>query len=126
MLPMKSPSFQVYVRDVLCSPRIRQMRGEAFRAYWMLLYNSWLEEPRATLPSDDRDLMHLADVRREDVWLDVREQVLAMFVTGPDGRIYNERLMEESKKQDQRTKAGASGWSKTRRAKNGPSRNNHS
>ncbi len=99
----KSPAFSFYVRDALASNRLAMLTGDQFKAFSYLLWNSWLQEPRGTLPNDDAALATMARLRLGE-WQFVKEKVLGMFVEGPDGRWHNERLVQVSETQDERSK----------------------
>jgi uncharacterized protein YdaU (DUF1376 family) len=120
---MKSPAFSLYVRDFLSSPRVSKlhsksrstngsnMAGRCFNAYVFLLFRSWLQTPRATLPTDDEELAELAQVSREE-WIAIKPLVMDLFLPYTGGRIYNDRLMFESEKQRVRGEAGSKGGNK--------------
>lgn len=120
---MKSPAFSLYVRDALCSQTISKLHSKSIskgginlcsrglNAYWFLLLNAWLQIPRATLPNDDNELADLAKVSIEE-WLAIKPILIHQFPILASGRLYNERLMIESDKQDKRQSAGSKGGSK--------------
>ena len=110
---MKAPYFPLFVRDVLCSRVCRSMSGDSFKAYWLLLCESWLQIPRATLPNDEQEIALMARVdlgkwNAEQTHIgrktSIRDEVMACFKLGKctehKGRLYNERLLEESRKSD--------------------------
>jgi uncharacterized protein YdaU (DUF1376 family) len=86
------------------------MTDKQVRVYLTLLCYSWLETPRATLPNDDAQLAQLARLSQEE-WDQVKGPILAKFVSDGNGRILNERLMEESVYYDKKTSAGKARWS---------------
>lgn len=98
---MKNPGFTFYVRDWLCSRRVLQMSGDAVKAYVYLLSESWLQIPRATLPSDDKILASMARLSEPD-WMRVKNEVLQHYKIGECeehlGRFYNDHLLEVSRK----------------------------
>jgi len=95
------------------------MSGDAFKAYWYLLCESWLQVPRATLPMDDSEIASLARVEYHK-WnakqtqsgrkVSIKDEVMAMFKEGVcdehKGRYYNERLLEESRKSEAKKRPG--------------------
>lgn len=113
---MKSPAFSLYVRDWLCSKTISKLHSKGpskgVSAYLYLLCSSWLEEPPATLPSDDSELAGLARVSLQE-WEEIKPLLMPQFKRFNDTRIYNERLMAEWEKQQKRRFAGSKGGSKT-------------
>lgn len=111
---MKSPAFSFYVRDWLCSKTVSKLHSKpcskGVGAYVYLLCSAWLEDPGATLPSNDSELAGLARVSIEE-WMDLKPSLMSQFKTLPSGRLYNERLMEEWEKQQKRKAAGGKGGS---------------
>lgn len=87
------------------------MTDQQARAYLSLLCYSWLETPRATLPNDDIQLAQLVHLSLDE-WDRIKAPILAKFVSGENGRIYNERLMQESDYCDKKSFAGRAGWAK--------------
>lgn len=79
------------------------MTGDGVKAYVYLLAESWLQEPRATLPNDDNELASMARVTLEK-WLTLKNEVLSCFEIGKCeehlGRLYNELLLEISRKHE--------------------------
>lgn len=108
----KLPYFPCYARDVLSSSKIALMSGDAFKAYWILLCASWLEDERATLPNNEAKLEALARVDASS-WLRIKNEVLACFDTAGNGRLFSPRLLEVSLLQEKRREAGSRGGSKT-------------
>ena len=100
---MKNPQFPFFVRDWLCSRRVLAMSGDAVKAYVYLLAESWLQVPRATLPRCDTDLASMARVTPEK-WDAIKGEVLQHLILGKckehSGRLYNELLLEISRKQE--------------------------
>ena len=117
---MKSPAFSFYVRDWLCSNTVSKLHSKSYskhgsnlcsrgiNAYLFLLLQSWLQEPSGTLPSDDVELCDLARVTPEE-WTELKPLIMPCFKENGSGRIYNERLMVEVIKQQNRSKAGSKG-----------------
>ena len=97
-MKVKSPAFQFYVRDWLCSASVARMTGDQVKAYINLLCAAWLEDECATLPNDDIALAALARVDTY-TWNQIKEPVLAKFSLLPSGRLYNDRQMAELEKQ---------------------------
>ena len=97
---MKAPSFPLYVRDWLCSRSIFSMSGDAAKAYTYLLCESWLQIPRATIPSDEKEIASMARVKDDD-WPRIRVEIMKHFKKGTcqehKGRLYSERLLEISR-----------------------------
>lgn len=85
------------------------MTDKQVRVYLSLLCYSWLESPRATLPNDDLQLAQLARLSTDE-WEEIKAPILAKFATDGNGRIYNERLMEESQYVEKKVKAGKARW----------------
>lgn len=108
---MKSPAFQLYVRDVLCSRTFRQLharRDVRGLAYLFLLCGSWLEEPPGTLPNDPDELADIARLSREEFakfWPLVRHQ----FHDAGDGRLFHARLTQCWMQQESRKLRGRKG-----------------
>lgn len=100
---MKNPYFPFYVRDWLCSRRVLAMSGDAVKAYVYLLAESWLQEPRGTLPQNDEELASMARVS-VSTWEDIKGQVLQHYKEGEchehSGRFYQETLLEISRKSE--------------------------
>ena len=94
----KSPAFQFYVRDWLCSRKVFSMSGDAVKAYVYLLCEAWLQEPRATLPVDEKELASMAriDVQK---WRTISTELMQCFAekkVGDFSRFVNERLSDVS------------------------------
>lgn len=77
------------------------MSGDGVKAYFYLLCRSWLELPRATLPVDEKILAAMAEVTT-DKWEIIKHEVMQHFKEGQctehKGRLYNEFLLEISRK----------------------------
>lgn len=110
----KVPCFLFNVGDFLSSPSLKRMSDRQYRVYTKLLFISWLEEPRATLPNDSAELALLADISVEE-FEQIKDKILAKFEADGNGRIFNSRLMRESKLLEKKSKAGQSGWTQKRR-----------
>lgn len=91
------------------------MSDKQVRAYITLLCYSWLEQPRATLPNDNAQIAQLVHMSEEE-WNQIKAPVLAKFESDGNGRIFNERLMEESCYFDKKSEAGKAGWTQKRRS----------
>ncbi len=91
----KSPSFNFYVRNWLCSKSVSRMSGDAVKAYVYMLCESWLEEERGTLDGDDESLSLCARVSLEK-WKQIKKDVLRAWVRREDGKIYNDKMLEVS------------------------------
>lgn len=126
---MRSPAFQFYVRDWLCSKTVNRLhaaalpdcyqtptnpptatpnlRSRGVSAYIFLLCNAWLETPTATLPNDDDELAAMARVTRAE-WDAIRPLLSTVFqLDTTTGRLFNDRQMEEFLKQNRRAEANS-------------------
>ena len=96
---MKAPAFSFYVRDWMCSRKVTSMSGDQVKAYVYLLCEAWLQEPRATLPTDDNELAEMARVDADE-WTLIKSKVMSCFKVGEcslhEGKYYSERLLEVS------------------------------
>lgn len=105
----KDPAFLLYVRDWLCSRKILSMSGDAVKAYLYLLCESWLQEPRATLPTSDEELASLCRVSLGE-FLVLKKEILVCFsaekFSGFGRRFFSERLYEESRKRFAKQRLG--------------------
>ena len=90
---MKAPAFAFYVRDWLCSRKVTNMSGDAVKAYIYLLCEAWLQEDRATLPNDEKELISMARINDEK-WCKIKDEVLNCFKLNKNDKYYNERLLE--------------------------------
>lgn len=101
---VKSPAFSMYANDWLGSLAVATMTPEQEGAYFHLLCLSW-GDPDCCLPDDDNALAALS--RLGERWPIVGALVRAQFKSHPNrpGRIYNERLHKERKKQLLRSEA---------------------
>lgn len=113
---MKSPAFSFYVRDWLCSKTVSKLHSKpcskGVSTYLYLLCSSWLEDPRATLPTEENELAGLGRVSVDEfreIWPFIKDQF--PLDTSID-RLFNERLRIESEKQYTRSKSGSKGGSK--------------
>lgn len=119
---MKSPAFSFYVRDWLCSNTVSKLHSKSYSkdgsnlcsrgvgAYVFLLCQSWLQVPCGTLPDNDVELADLARVSMEE-WQALKPLIMPCFQKDLEGRLYNDRLMIEVRKQQSRSKAGSIGGS---------------
>lgn len=105
----KAPYFSFFVRDWMCSRKVSAMSGEAVKAYLYLLCESWLQEPRATLPNNDDELASMARVSLP-VFLKMKKELLRHFKIGQcddhKGLYYNEKLLEISRKYEGNQRVG--------------------
>lgn len=67
------------------------------KAYLYLLCESWLEVPRATLPTDDTELAAMANVPIDE-WIKHKQTVMSSFILS-DNRYVNEKLLAISEEQ---------------------------
>jgi len=93
----KSPAFQFYPTDFLGDDKIQLMDAEEVGMYWLLCCVAWQQKPRGTLPNDDDLLARWARVKR-DVWDSKNGNVKRCFKL-KRGRLHQERLVREGKKQ---------------------------
>jgi uncharacterized protein YdaU (DUF1376 family) len=104
----KIPAMLWYPSDWLASnARVRMSHLER-DVYLTLLFRSWAETPRATLPNDDERLARLAEIPLAE-WNEIKHVILDQFEDDGEGRIYNERLYHEATLARHRRKAGAKG-----------------
>lgn len=68
--------------------------GDEFKAAVALWCKSWLQEPAASLPDDDRVLAHLSGAGSR--WKKVRAMALRGFVKCSDGRLYHPVIAEKA------------------------------
>jgi len=95
----KAPAFQFYPGDWLSSPKIALMTPAEEGAYIRLLCYAWAD-PECSIPDDDTILTNLS--RLGEGWLKGGSiKIRECFTAHPKkpGRLFNERLMEERKKQ---------------------------
>jgi uncharacterized protein YdaU (DUF1376 family) len=75
------------------------MSGESVKAYIYLLCESWLQEPRGTLPNNENELASMARLSQSE-WDAVKGEVLPHFKVGEcrvhKGRLFNDTLLEIS------------------------------
>ena len=107
----------MFVRNWISSFRVRAMSGDAVKSYVYLLCRSWLEVPRATLPTDDNTLASMAEVTIEK-WQQLKSEVMQHFKEGKcdehKGRFYNEFLLEISRKYENNQRFNNKNANKTR------------
>lgn len=94
----KPPAFQFYPDSWLSSQDIMLMSPAEEGAYIRLLAISWLSED-CGLPDDDDVLSRLS--RLGEAWFKGGSTVLRNKFEKRDGRLYNLRLLEERKKQEE-------------------------
>lgn len=96
----KAPAFALNVKDWMCSRSVATMTGDQVKAYMYLLCEAWLQEPRATLPTDDIELSEMARMNL-DKWQENKSAILRCFKSWQcdkhTKRYYSERLLEVSK-----------------------------
>ncbi|MFN2512515.1 MAG: DUF1376 domain-containing protein [Pyrinomonadaceae bacterium] len=112
----KPRAFLFDVDDWLGSFTVEKMSGDQVKAYIYLLCRAWHETPIATLPNDDSLLARMARVSLSE-WEVIKPEIMEQFKGNGNGRIYNPRLQKEAEYCKGRAKAGASGWTPARRAK---------
>lgn len=106
----KSPSFQFYPDAWLSSADIMLMTPAEEGAYVRLLCIAWMDAD-CSLPADSRVLASLS--RLGDEWEgESGEKIRAKFVER-DGRLYNERLLEERRKQREWSQKSSKGGLKS-------------
>ncbi|MFI5304317.1 MAG: DUF1376 domain-containing protein [Nitrospiria bacterium] len=98
-----SPAFQFYTNDWLSSLHITLMTPAQEGAYIRLLAHAWNSED-CGLPDDDQELSVLSRLGEE--WFKGGSTVVKKCFILIDGRLFNERLLKERKKQEEwRTKS---------------------
>lgn len=123
-----SPAFQLYAKEFLSSSKVRRMSNTELGIYIKLLLMSWLD---GSLPSDISVLADMVDVPVKQfsrLW----PHVLTECFTERSGRLVNERLEVERKKQTdyrrRQTDRAKSRWEsqRTPNARNAPAMPRHS
>ena len=114
--PAKSPAFQFYPNDWLSSTHIMLMTPAEEGAYIRLLAISWNNE-NCDLPDDDEQLAVLS--RLGEGWFNGGSTKIRKCFKAKGNRLYNERLLEERKKQQEWREKSRQGG-----IKSGKSRNN--
>jgi hypothetical protein len=94
---MKSPSFQFYPADWLSSASIISMTPAQEGAYIRLLAYAWLE-PDCGLPLSHKVLSQMSRLGKH--WGRNKDAILGNF-REENGRLYNDRLLVERRKQEQ-------------------------
>ncbi len=113
---MKSPAFQFYVNDWLGSPKIMLMNPAEEGAYIRLLAIAWASED-CGLPNDDNELAVLS--RLGEGWFNGASIKIRKCFIEKGSRLYNKRLLQERKKQEQwREKSRQGGILSGKRRKN--------
>jgi uncharacterized protein YdaU (DUF1376 family) len=113
---MKTPAFQFYPNDWLSSTNIMLMTPAEEGAYIRLLAISWNNE-NCDLPDDDEQLAILS--RLGEGWFNGGSTKIRKCFKAKGNRLYNERLLEERKKQEEWREKSRQGG-----IKSGKSRNN--
>jgi len=98
----KSPAFQFYPQDFLSSLQVQTMTTQEVGAYILLLANSWIQKEQCMLP-DDENVLRILSKLSEEEWKKSSVKILSCFEK-KDGKIYNERLLEEKRKQVKHSK----------------------
>jgi uncharacterized protein YdaU (DUF1376 family) len=110
----KSPAFQFYPDSWLSSKDILLMTPSEEGAYIRLLAIAWLE-PDCGLPDNDSELAVLSRLGKE--WDGrSRERIRAKF-RAEGGRLYNDRLLEERRKQAEWSRKSSAGGKKSAEAR---------
>jgi uncharacterized protein YdaU (DUF1376 family) len=94
----KAPAFQFYVNDWLSSTHIMLMTPAQEGAYIHLLAIAWNSDD-CGLPSNDNELAVLS--RLGEAWFNGNGTVVKRCFKQKGTRLYNERLLQERKKQDE-------------------------
>jgi uncharacterized protein YdaU (DUF1376 family) len=125
---MKTPAFQAYPKEWLSNEHIAVMTPAQEGVYWRLLCYEWLDDD-CSLPSDVESLAKLGRISPEEWNRGGYDLVMARFKPHPSkqGRIINERLIQEREKQAIWRKKSATGgkkgaakrWGKGGREENG-------
>ncbi len=92
----KSPAFQFYPKDWLSSRNVRRMTPEERGGYWELLAQEWLDDD-CSLPDDDDELAFLSGLNSR--WPECSPAIRKCF-EARGGKLYNERLLMEVRKQE--------------------------
>jgi uncharacterized protein YdaU (DUF1376 family) len=98
----KAPAFQFYADDWLGSTKIALMSPAEEGAYIRLLAHAWNSDDCA-IPDDDGALSILS--RLGGAWAGSSEVIRSCFRASKNGRLINDRLLEERKKQLKHQKA---------------------
>lgn len=102
---MRSPAFQFYPSDWLSSPDVALMTPAEEGAYIRLLAYAWLQ-PDCGLPDDDSALSELSRLRAG--WPKSGQKIRSKFFVN-DGRLFNQRLLDELQKQNEWAEKSSSG-----------------
>jgi uncharacterized protein YdaU (DUF1376 family) len=94
----KPPAFQFYVNDWLSSKTVALMTPAQEGAYIRLLAYAWSADD-CGLNDDDQELSVLS--RLGEGWFNGGSTAIRKCFIQRDGRLYNERLLEERKKKDE-------------------------
>ena len=105
----KSPAFQFYPDAWLSSLDITLMTPAEEGAYIRLLCHAWLS-PDCSLPTDSAALRTLS--RLGPAWPKSEERIRSKF-REEDGRLYNDRLLVERRKQDEWRRKSSEGGRKS-------------
>lgn len=103
MSKRKSPAFSFYPADWLSSPRVTAMTPEEEGAYIRLLCYAWGNSD-CSLPDDDQILASLS--RLGERWNTCSTKLKNCFTARANkpGKLFNERLLEERKKQKENSR----------------------
>ena len=101
MAKNKRPAFQIYPKDWFADPDVMLMTPAEEGGYWRLLLIEWLE-PDCGLPDDDETLAVLS--RLGDQWHEGSGAKIRKKFRAEDGRLFNDRLLEEWGSYTQRKK----------------------
>ena len=110
----KPPSFPFYPDAWLSSKDITLMTPAEEGAYIRLLCIAWLE-PDCGLPDDDKILAKLSRLNRS--WNRVSGRKLRNKFRSENGRLYNDRLLEERRKQLEWKEKSSQGGKRSAQAK---------
>lgn len=102
----KAPAFQFYVNEWLGSTKIALMTPAQEGGYIRLLAVAW-NAPDCGLPDDDTQLARLS--RLGDEWLNGASTLVRECFFSKSGRLFNQRLLCERKKQAEWRKKSAIG-----------------
>lgn len=115
----RPPAFQFYANDWLSSTKISIMTPAEEGAYIRLLCHAW-NDPHCCLPDDDEQLAVLSRLF-EEWYKGSSEKIRNCFLpdTARPGKIFNKRLRDERKKQNEwRRKCRKGGLSSGKKRKN--------
>ena len=91
-----APAFQFYPKDFLTSPKVRRMSMTERGVYITLLSLCWLDGSLSTDPAELAEECRISRKQFERLW---KNSIVAQCFVEREGRLHNERLDEERRKQ---------------------------